>query len=194
MGNNRWKIKARELRRGDRFQAIPYIWLDYGTVIESSPYGNLWCIKYSNPDILDPPGVWYGSPEKPVQLITSPKRRQPQRELAGDHMPLISHDRIVNRIIHMRLVLQNMRAEMQSLIADPVLITDPDIYPELRDDLLHIDKIDSHADGLLAEAATLQSCLVAAGVRPYFLYSTLHSALSRFMISSSGPVIGSANC
>jgi len=174
MGKNCWKIEARELRRGNRFHAIPPTWLDYGTVIESTPYGNLWCIKYSNPDILDPPGVWYGSPERPVRLITSPKRRQPQRELAGDHMSLISHDRILIRIIHMHLVLQNMRAEMQSLIADPVLITDPDIYPELRDDLLHIDKIESHANGLLVEAATHRSNLVAAGVRPYFLYSALH--------------------
>jgi len=192
MGKNRWKIEAREVRRGDRFQAIPYIWLDYGTVIESSPYGDLWCIKYSNPDILNPPGVWYVSPESPVRLIESHKRRQPQRVLAGDHMPLISHDRILNRIIHMHLVLQNMRAEMQSIIADPDIITDPDIYPELRDDLLHIDKSWSCAHDCFEKAATYQSNLVAEGVRPYFLYSALHSSLSRLMISSSGPVIGSA--
>jgi hypothetical protein len=174
MAKNSWKIEARELGRGDRFHAIPLTWLDYGTVIESSPYGDLWCVKYSNPDILNPPGVWYGSPERPVRLITSPKRHQPQRELAGDDIPLKSHDRILIRLTHLSLVLQNMRAGMQSLIVDRAIITDPDIYPELRDDLLHIDKAESRANDLLAEAATLHRNLVAAGVRPYFLYSALH--------------------
>jgi hypothetical protein len=174
MGKNRWKIEARELRRGNEFQAIPYIWLDYGTVIESKPFGDRWCVKYINPDILDPPGVWYGSPESPVRLIESPKRRQPQRELAGDQMPLISHDRILVRLIALQLSVQIGRAEIQSLIADPDINTDPDIYPELRDDLLHIDKAESHQNDLLVKAAAYQRNLVAEAVRPYFLYSALH--------------------
>jgi hypothetical protein len=87
-------VRIHELKAGDRFTFIPAAWYGPGVVKES--YGTrsllgkvavfndfplsrdrknyvsgVWCIKFDNDKVVNPPGVDYSHPETRVRLLNS---------------------------------------------------------------------------------------------------------------------------
>jgi hypothetical protein len=62
-------LSARKLRRGMRFSEIPAAWHGPGVVTESYASGDIWCIKFDNEKVVNPPGVLYISPETKVRIL-----------------------------------------------------------------------------------------------------------------------------
>jgi hypothetical protein len=64
-------IKVHQLKLGDRFSQIPAAWYGPGVVIAS--YGHrfvgIWCIKFDNNKITNPPGVIYCLQDEKVRLL-----------------------------------------------------------------------------------------------------------------------------
>lgn len=64
-----------KLKPGDRFSEIPAAWHGPGLVTESYPSGDIWCIKFQNNKIINPPGVIYAKRESSIRLLKSLKKR-----------------------------------------------------------------------------------------------------------------------
>lgn len=62
-------MKAKSLRRGDRFSFIPAAWHGPGRVLESRASGDHWYIKFANSKVVNPPGIWYGDPNAQVTRL-----------------------------------------------------------------------------------------------------------------------------
>jgi len=92
-------IRAYQLKIGDRFSEIPAAWygpgvvtVSYGqrTLLPNESYFNgyplsrdgkkrvagTWCIKFDNRNVVNPPGVFYCSPEVKVRLLARSKSRK----------------------------------------------------------------------------------------------------------------------
>lgn len=62
-------ISISKLKPGDRFSEVPAASHGPSVVLESYRSGHLWCIKYSNPNIVNPPGVLYTYPRAKVRRL-----------------------------------------------------------------------------------------------------------------------------
>jgi hypothetical protein len=65
--------ETRQLKPGNRFSFLPPAWHGPSIVRESHASGNLWTLKFDNPKIVNPPGVWYGEPGTKVRLLKKGK-------------------------------------------------------------------------------------------------------------------------
>ena len=78
------RVKVSDLRKGDRFSFIPAAWHGPGVVREVSHSGDCWCLKFSNWQIINPPGVEYTAKETSKSMKNFFKKHGMESEIVRE--------------------------------------------------------------------------------------------------------------